>query len=95
MLKKHLINIVDVKTSGYLKRDIQQAVDIILETISDSLAQGQRVEIRGFGSFSLRKHHARSIKNPATGKVMDIPPRNTVHFTMSKSLKMPLVEKKN
>ncbi|MCK5405781.1 MAG: HU family DNA-binding protein, partial [Desulfobulbaceae bacterium] len=52
-----------------------------------------RVEIRGFGSLSVRQRKARTTKNPRTGKIMNIPPRKSLHFTMSKSLKGPLVKK--
>ena len=92
MLKGDLINLVAEKMNGYMKKDISQAIDIILDTISDALAEGQRVEIRGFGSFSVRQRRARTTKNPRTGKVMKIPPRKNLHFAMSKSLKEPLVK---
>ena len=92
MLKGDLINLVADKMEGYMKKDICQAIDIILDTISDALAEGQRVEIRGFGSFSVRQRRARTTKNPRTGKVMKIPPRKNLHFAMSKSLKEPLVK---
>lgn len=78
---------------GFLKKDISQAVDITLETMADALAEGRRVEIRGFGSFSVRQRKARETKNPKTGKIMSIPPRKTPHFTMSKSLKDSLIKK--
>lgn len=92
MLKKDLINAVTEEMDGYLKKDISQVVDIILDSIVDALAEGRRVEIRGFGSFSVRQRKARSTKNPRTGKIMEIPPRNNLHFTMSKSLKEALVK---
>ena len=93
MLKRDLVNAVAEKMDGYLKKDVAQTVDIILEAIADSLEAGNRVEIRGFGSFSIRQRKARSSKNPRTGKMMHIPPRKTLHFTMSKSLKDPLAHK--
>lgn len=93
MLKQDLTTKVGDSLKSYLKRDIDQAIDIILATIAAALDEGKRVEIRGFGSFVVRQHLARSVKNPATGKVMEIPPRKTVHFAMSKSLKNPLVKK--
>lgn len=93
MLKQDLVNQVTEKMNGYLKKDVSQAVDIILETIAEALTNGQRVEIRGFGSFSTRQRKARTTKNPRTGKIMNIPSRKTLHFTMSKSLKEPLVKK--
>ncbi len=94
MLKRDLVEKVTDSLDGYLKKDIARAVDIIIEAMSESLDQGDRVEIRGFGSFSVRKRKARQTKNPKTGKVMNIPPRKTLHFAMSKSIKEALIEKK-
>ncbi len=73
------------------KQDVNAAVNIILKTMSDALAEERRVEIRGFGSFSIRKRKSRRTKNPKTGMTMDIPERKTLHFTMSKSLKESLI----
>ncbi|MCF6289644.1 MAG: integration host factor subunit beta [Desulfobacterales bacterium] len=92
MLKRDLINKVTAQLDGYLKKDIEQVIDIILETMADALNQGRRVEIRGFGSFAVRQRKARKTKNPKTGTIMDIPARKTLHFTMSKSLKESLVK---
>ena len=94
MLKRDLVEKTTSSLSGYLKKDISQAVDIIIETMADALDRGDRVEIRGFGSLSVRKRKPRQTKNPKTGKVMDIPPRKTLHFAMSKSLKEALIEDK-
>ena len=94
MLKRELIEKTTESLTGYLKKDISKAVDIIIETMSESLDQGKRVEIRGFGSFSVRGRKARKTKNPKTGKIMDIPPRKALHFAMSKSVKEALIEKK-
>ena len=92
MLKRELINEVTEQLGGYYKQDVAQAVDIILENITRALTEGRRVEIRGFGSFSVRTRKPRTTKNPKTGKMMDIPERKTLHFTMSKSLKEVLIE---
>jgi len=90
MLKKDLIDKATEHMAGYLRKDIAAAVDITLESIITALCNGQRVEIRGFGSFSVRKRNPRSTKNPKTGAIMNIPERRTIHFAMSKSLKDPL-----
>jgi nucleoid DNA-binding protein len=90
MLKKDLID----RVSGDLslqKQDVSLAVDIMLDSMSRALIAERRVELRGFGSFSVRNRKPRSTKNPRTGKVMDIPNRKTLHFTMSKSLKEALI----
>jgi integration host factor subunit beta len=93
MLKRDLVCEVAEKADGFLKKDVDRAIDIILDSITEALCVGRRVEIRGFGSFCVRRRKARTTKNPKTGTIMDIPPRKTLHFTMSKSLKDPLVKK--
>jgi integration host factor subunit beta len=90
MLKKDLINQVSSELS-LQKQDVNTAVNIILTTMSNALAEDRRVEIRGFGSFSIRKRKSRCTKNPKTGMIMNIPERKTLHFTMSKSLKESLI----
>ncbi|MDH4316801.1 MAG: integration host factor subunit beta [Desulfobulbaceae bacterium] len=92
MLKRELVNEVAEQLNDYYKQDIAQAIDVILEEISAALIEGRRVEIRGFGSFSVRARKPRSTKNPKTGKIMHIPDRKTLHFTMSKSLKEILIK---
>jgi integration host factor subunit beta len=90
MLKKDLID----KVSNELalqKQDVSLAVDIMLDTMSKALIEERRIELRGFGSFSVRSRKPRSTKNPRTGKIMEIPNRKTLHFTMSKSLKEALI----
>ena len=94
MLKKDLVD----KVSGELsmqKQDVSLAVDIMLETMAAALIEERRIELRGFGSFSVRSRKPRSTKNPRTGKIMDIPDRKTLHFTMSKSLKEALISEKD
>ena len=70
MLKRDLVNEVTRELAGYYKQDIAQAVDIILEDIGRALVEERRVEIRGFGSFSVRNRKPRSTKNPKTGRMM-------------------------
>ena len=94
MLKRDVVNTVAEKMNGYMKKDIARSVDIILAAMTQALSRKQRVEIRGFGCFSVRERKAKSTKNPKTGKIMDIPPRKTLHFAMSKSLKGPLIKGK-
>jgi integration host factor subunit beta len=90
ILKKDLIDQVSIDLSMQ-KQDVNMAVNILLDTMSRALTEERRVEIRGFGSFSVRKRKARSTKNPKTGITMNIPERKTLHFTMSKSLKESLI----
>jgi integration host factor subunit beta len=94
MLKKDLVDKVSSELSMQ-KQDISLAVDIMLDTMATALMDERRIELRGFGSFSVRARKPRSTKNPRTGKIMDIPDRKTLHFTMSKSLKEALISEKD
>jgi len=91
MLKKELINEVSSELSLH-KNDVTTALDIMLATMEGALKEERRIELRGFGSFAVRKRKARSTKNPKTGTIMNIPERKTIHFTMSKSLKEALIK---
>lgn len=95
MLKGDIIEKISAEMPDVLKKDIAQSIDIIIDTMNKALASGRRVEIRGFGSFSIRQRQPKVTKNPKTGVEMDIPQRNTMHFTMSKSLKYPLIDSSN
>lgn len=92
MLKRELVNEIALRLNGYYKQDIALAVETILGEMAEALIDGRRVEIRGFGSFSIRNRKPRTTKNPKTGKVMNIPARKSLHFTMSKSLKEALID---
>lgn len=92
MLKADVVEQICAQMDGVMKKDIVQSVDIILETMAKALASGHRVEIRGFGSLSTRQRQPKTISNPKTGVIMNIPLRQTLHFTMSKSLKYPLIK---
>ncbi|MGB3225748.1 MAG: HU family DNA-binding protein [Desulforhopalus sp.] len=94
MLKKDLVDKVSSELSMQ-KQDVSLAVDIMLETMATALVDERRIELRGFGSFSVRARKPRSTKNPRTGKLMEIPDRKTLHFTMSKSLKEALISEKD
>jgi len=93
MLKGDIVEQICSDMDNLIKKDVIQSVDIILDTMTKALANGQRIEIRGFGSFCSRQRQPKTTKNPKTGITMNIPLRNTLHFTMSKSLKYPLIKK--
>ena len=67
--------------------DIDFSIKKILDFISGNLYHGERVEIRGFGTFSLHKHESRIARNPKTGEKIALEKRYTVHFKPSKELK--------
>lgn len=63
------------------------AVRTIIERMSQTMEQGDRIEIRGFGSFSLRKRMVRTARNPKTGENLTIGPKAVVHFKPGKQLR--------
>ena len=68
-----------------------KAAKVIVETIFDemreSLRKGERIEIRGFGSFALRQYGAYKGRNPKTGEIVDVSPKKLPHFKVGKELK--------
>ena len=82
-----LISILCEKQPNLTMEEIDQTVRGILEFMADSLAQGKRIEIRGFGSFDLVSQKARIGRNPKTGEPVEIPPKYKVHFKPGKELK--------
>jgi len=62
-------------------------VDTIFDGMRESLEKGERIEIRGFGSFTVRDYGGYKGRNPKTGKVVDVPPRKLPHFKVGKELK--------
>lgn len=84
--KSELISKIATKNPNLLQKDVERIVDVILETIVQTLAKGNRIEFRGFGSFSVRKRAPRVAKNPRTGNKMSITERNIPHFKIGKGL---------
>ncbi len=69
------------------KKDAETVINLIFGGIGDALAQGDRVEIRGFGSFSVRERDAREARNPKSGELVEIPSRKTPFFKTGKELR--------
>ena len=63
------------------------AVDTIIDTIKDAIIKGERVEIRGFGSFSLRNYKSYTGRNPKSGEVVHVEPKRLPYFKVGKELK--------
>jgi integration host factor subunit beta len=68
-------------------KEAKLVVDTILEEIEEALTRGEKVQIRGFGVFSIREHQGFKGKNPRTGEVFFVPPRKVPHFKTAKELK--------
>ena len=80
MTKSELIELLTRKQSQLDGRDVELAVNAILERMSDALASGERIEIRGFGSFSLHFRPPRIARNPKTGEPVALPCKYAPHF---------------
>ena len=86
MNKSDIINLVSDKNNLSLS-DTEYSIKKIIDYMGVNLYQGDRIEIRGFGSFCLHTHKSRIARNPKTGDKIALERRNTVHFKPSKELK--------
>jgi len=73
--------------SGLTKKDSEKALNAFIESVEDALAQGEKVQLVGFGTFESRRRKARKGRNPQTGEEIDIPAANMPAFRAGKSLK--------
>lgn len=87
MTKSELIEQIAQKQSQLVYRDVELAVKAILEHMAESLAGGGRIEIRGFGSFSLHFRSGRVGRNPKTGAPVSLPAKYVPHFKPGKKLR--------
>jgi len=87
LTKSELIEKLSEENSYLNKRDAESVVNLIFNNITDALSQGDRVEIRGFGSFSVREREAREARNPKSGEIVQIPDRKTPFFKTGKELR--------
>jgi nucleoid DNA-binding protein len=85
MTKTNLIDHVSTITNG-TKKDAESVVDAILTSITDALLKGEKVELRGFGSFQVSGKKDRQGRNPKTGETLTIAARNVAVFKPSKEL---------
>lgn len=69
------------------KKDAETLVEIVFESIIDSLNRGEKIELRGFGSFRVRSRGSRRGRNPKTGASVDIPAKRVPYFKPGKELK--------
>ena len=70
-----------------VSKDVEHSVKVLVDTMTRSLAKGQRIEIRGFGSFDLNHRPARVGRNPKTGDKVEVPEKYVPHFKPGKELR--------
>mgnify|MGYP001399626901 CR=1 FL=1 len=90
MNKSELIKKIANKQTYLKGQDVKEALDILLTFFVQSLYERKRIEIRGFGSFSVRKRKERNSRNPKTGETIIIDSRFYPYFRSSKSIKQQL-----
>ena len=86
MTKSELIARLAERNPHLYLRDVERIVASIFEEVSAALARGDRVELRGFGAFSVKHREARVGRNPRTGAEVSIPPGKAVRFKPGKEL---------
>ncbi len=87
MTKSELIAQLSAKQPQLQPRDVELAVKELLEQMSAALATGERIEVRGFGSFSLHYRPPRVGRNPKTGTAVQVPDKYVPHFKPGKELR--------
>ena len=86
IVKSKLLKQLTDNYPNFLKKDLEKFINIILNEIKQTLKRGDRVELRGFGIFSINTQKARISRNPKTGEKVNTPEKKTIHFKMSKDL---------
>ena len=86
MTKAELVDQV-ARTTQLTKKHAEIMVNTVFDSIVDSLKDGEKIELRGFGSFRLRKREPRKGRNPKTGDKVDVPPKKVPYFKPGKELK--------
>ena len=86
MTKAELVEEVS-RVSDLTKKHSEVIVDTVFRSIIDALQKGEKIELRGFGSFRLRKREPRKGRNPKTGARVDVPPKRVPYFKPGKELK--------
>jgi integration host factor subunit beta len=87
MTKSELIESISMRQSQLSSKDVELAVKTILEHMAQALSTGERIEIRGFGSFSLHFREPRRGRNPKTGDAVELTGKYVPHFKPGKELR--------
>lgn len=90
MIKSELIQRITERNPHLYQRDIENVVAAILDTVSDALARGDRVELRGFGAFSVKHRPARVGRNPRTGEQVQVDAKAVPFFKTGKEMRQRL-----
>ena len=87
MIKSELVQLIAERNPHLYQRDVEHVVNAILDEIVDALAQGDRVELRGFGAFSVKNRPARTGRNPRTGETVTVEEKHVPFFKTGKDMR--------
>ncbi|MGB0086162.1 MAG: integration host factor subunit beta [Rhodomicrobiaceae bacterium] len=87
MIKSELIEKIAAQNPHLFQRDIELIVNVIFDEIISSLSRGERVELRGFGAFSVKRRPARAGRNPRTGEQVFVEEKYVPYFKTGKELR--------
>ena len=86
IVKSKLLKQLSKNYPNFLRKDLEKFTNIILDEIRKTLKRGERIELRGFGTFSTHIQKSRISRNPKTGEKVNTPEKKTIHFKMSKEM---------
>ena len=87
MIKSELVQRIAAQNPHLYQRDVENIVNAILNEVTQALARGDRVELRGFGAFSVKSRPARTGRNPRTGESVHVAPKHVPFFKTGKELR--------
>lgn len=87
MIRSELIQKLADENPHLYQRDVERIVNTIFDEITDAMARGDRVELRGFGAFSVKKRDARVGRNPRTGETVQVEEKHVPFFKTGKLLR--------
>jgi integration host factor subunit beta len=87
MTKAELVDKIAEKKTSLTRKQVEVVVNTVLDGIKDALSQEDKVEIRGFGSFRIRRRRAKEGRNPKTGETVSVPPKKVPFFKAGKEMR--------
>lgn len=87
MTKSGLIDKVSENINELTRKQTEIIVETVFESMKEALSRGEKVEIRGFGNFRLKKRRSRTARNPKTGETVEVPPKSIIYFKVGKELR--------
>ncbi|MEY4500326.1 MAG: hypothetical protein RIS52_216 [Pseudomonadota bacterium] len=90
MIRSELVQLLAAENPALSAREVETIVSVFFDEISEAMARGGRVELRGFGVFSTRSRVERMGRNPRTGSSVDVPPKRVPYFKPGKEMRAKL-----